>query len=101
MKSVAGFIAGVALLLLPGLSWAQQCVPLPAGETVADVMLKEHGEHFLWRGQMKEGPYLEMYVNPETGKWTQLFLLPDQGAICFAASGAGPEMNPLPWRKGA
>lgn len=101
MKTVAGFLAGAALLVLSGPALAQQCIPIPSGETVAEVMLRDFGEHFLWRGQMKEGPVLEMYVNPQTGAWTQFFLIPEREMVCFAASGTGSELNPIPRKDGA
>lgn len=97
MTRLTGLLAGLSLLILAGGEVrAQQCVPFPTGETIADVMMNQFGEHFLWRGQGTNGPYFELYVNPETGKWTQLAIIPERGLVCFAASGERSEINPVP-----
>lgn len=102
MKKLSGCFGALAVLIMAGgEAAAQQCIPVPAGETVADVMIRDFGEHFVWRGQMKEGPVLELYFNPEKRTWTQFFIVPERDMVCFAASGEMGEFYPIPRKDGA
>ena len=85
-------VLSVAFGTTPALA-QQNCSPIDE----MDVRLRESfGEVPALNGINEAGNPVSIYVNPDTGTWTFLFLSPKAGMACIGSSGDGWLTLPAP-----